>query len=247
MSDSRTETTTMLTEILDRWEVLRELQQQQATWQQRWDRAQMAFDEALRTIDARDADRLRRVLAETLTSFGKTTSSVHATNSANSVRSEIQTLPDDQPAPKAHATVLASATAPAHGGFPVANPEANLEPPSFQASMNANVAASSDQLAVTTISASDSPLPEPTPSEPEPVAAAPSIVVEEEYSLDELLTWATETIGDGMTENALFQELRKSKYSRQARQLFDSLKELDAFYETDDDVIRVQSLRALGL
>lgn len=61
----------------------------------------------------------------------------------------------------------------------------------------------------------------------------------------DLLRWATDTIGDGITENELFQAMRKSPFAGQARQLFELLRERDAFYETDDEVIHVHSLRKM--
>lgn len=219
----------MLTEILDRWEVLRELQQQQATWQQRWDRAQAAFDESLQAIDARDADRLRQVLAETLTTFGKATTLFTAANSGEH--------------PSATGPLSHSPVALAEPIAAPISPDTSAAPHNAPATINeATVAKSTPEKIEEPAAASTSVQPEPAPSETET-----SVESEIEYSLDDLLTWATETVGDGMTENALFQELRKSKYSRQARQLFDSLKELDAFHEGNDGVVQVQSLRALGL
>ncbi|MDP1562612.1 MAG: hypothetical protein Q8M16_14640 [Pirellulaceae bacterium] len=175
----------MLTEVLDRWDILVELQQQKATWQQRWDRAQTAFEQSLLAIDPRDAQRLRRVLEESL--------------------------------PQA-----LSGTA-IHPG-----PTAVLEesPPASHDSSDSNI--------------DEAHLDEPTTVE---LAS----VEESEVTLDELLAWAADVVGDGVSENVLFQELRKSKYSSHARLLFDALKERDAFYQLDDEIIRVYSLRSLSV
>ncbi len=206
----------MLTEILDRWEVLLELKQQQATWQQRWDRAHSAFEQSLATIDTRDAERLRKVLAESLPqSF---------------------VGPVTNPTPNNPPSTLSQTSKPSE----TFTESKNVTPPVGEPQV-ANVDVDCEAKAERPVASV------PTPSVAVPADPVPKPAAEEEITLDDLLTWATEIVGDGVTENVLFQELRKSKYSSHARQLFDALKELDAFYETEDDVIRVQSLRALGL
>lgn len=173
----------MLTEVLDRWDILVELQRQQATWQRRWDRAQSAFEQSLLAIDPRDAQRLRRVLEESLPQ-ALSNSAIH-------------------PSPKGAS----------HEAQPASHQlaESNFEEPYLD----------------------------------EPTTVEPTSVEEPEVSLDELLAWAAEVVGDGVPENVLFQELRKSKYSSHARKLFDALKEREAFYEMDDEIIRVHSLRSM--
>jgi hypothetical protein len=221
----------MLTEILDRWETMIELQQQRATWQLRWDQAQAAFEQSLRSIDARDAERLKRVLAESLPRLA---------NSLPSAATTMTNLPEASP-PCASTASDTPTGPPAENDSPAAcNSPAACTSPAESALNPDPTPATSD------VDTTASEIAEPAPLSP---AAATELEeqVNEEATLDELLTWATEVVGDGVTENVLFQELRKSKHARQARQLFDALKELDAFYETEDDVIRIHSLKSMGL
>ena len=87
---------------------------------------------------------------------------------------------------------------------------------------------------------------ESTPSEPRSQTATALHSHELPPEQQTLLQWATDTIGDGITENELFQAMRKSPFAGQARLLFELLRERDAFYETDDEAIHVHSLRKMA-
>jgi hypothetical protein len=215
----------MLTEILDRWETMVELQQQRATWQLRWEQAQAAFEQSLRSLDARDAARLKRVLAESLPRLS---------NSLPSASTTMTNLPEASPPCASTASDLPMGPPAEYNSRAACNPTAESELNPDPTPATSEVVATASETA-------------------EPASLSPAAATEleeqvnEEATLDELLTWATEVVGDGVTENVLFGELRKSKHARQARQLFDALKELDAFYETEDDVIRIHSLKSMGL
>lgn len=217
----------MLTEVLDRWEVLVELQQQMATWQQRWDRAQLAFEQSLQSIDQRDAHRLRRVLEESLPQVASRPTSPATAKPTPPIESPSESISppradNDTPRPVQEAHPVQEA---------VERDVFVSHEPRFHEPENAS------------ISAGDSNSEEINSVEP---GSVDSMVVDDsEATLDDLLTWATEIVGDGVPENVLYQELRNSKYSGQARQLFEALKELDAFYETDDEVIWIRSLRSM--
>ncbi len=102
----------------------------------------------------------------------------------------------------------------------------------------------SDDAFFGSITADESPAP-PIVDQPAQAAASPPATDPTPAQLD-LLQWATETIGDGVTENELFQAMRKSPFAGQARQLFELLRERDAFYETADEVIHVHSLKKIA-
>ncbi len=234
----------MLSEVLDRWEILVELQRQQASWQQRWDNAQVAFEQSLRSIPERDAERLRRVLEESLprTTFAPVAKSAQHPSSG----SAIKTVAPETPASQANSAKRG----------PQISQEIldNLDPLSTTlASPQSLPSSGTDSVAVfdeSTKTADEEPefegaeveSQQGTPSG-EASITEPATLEVPEVTLDELLNWAAEIVGDGVPENVLFQELRKSKYSSHARPLFEALKERDAFYETDDEVIRVHSLR----
>lgn len=339
----------MLTEILDQWEVLVELQRQQNTWQQRWDRAQAEFQRALQQLDPHDADRLARVLAESLpaslpkTSPAPTSSlvgSLSDSNRSSDCLSPVATQPRPSatPNPAKPATaptavpqpgaVTHAATAPNHNVAPnqplapkqgvapqpAARPNAELAPVSQAAPEPTSGPGQTTATSTTTTaqktegdtrqsvqSSTQASMPSATPSpfeihgqtpspltaaapepqtvtdapmideaaifasddaffggiaadespalpiadEPVPAAASPPATEPTPAQLD-LLQWATETIGDGVTENELFQAMRKSPFAGQARQLFELLRERDAFYETSDEVIHVHSLKKIA-
>jgi hypothetical protein len=234
----------MLSEVLDRWEILVELHRQQASWQQRWDKAQIAFEQSLQAIPSRDAERLRRVLEESLP---RTTIAPVAKSAQHpSTGSEAKAIaPETLPAPANSANngpqisqeILANEE-------PVATKRSSTK--SSPGTDTNSVAAFDDPSKM----ADDQPESDIAEVQSEQVSLPadasttdPAPLEVPEVTLEELLNWAAEIIGDGVPENILFQELRKSKYSSHARQLFEALKERDAFYETDDEVIRVHSLR----
>lgn len=303
----------MLTQILDQWEVLAELQRQQNTWQQRWDHAQAEFQRALQQLDPRDADRLARVLAESLPtplqiSSPTPTSPLVGSLSYNGRDPNSVTSAPPQPRPSDTQKPAKSAAAPTPATQPTTQP-VNVRDLAAQAAAvppTAHSNTTTDQTtAVDTKRTGQFPTPSSTPSstespavrrEPNPnprAAASPDPAVEitapliDEAAIfasddafygstapDEtptlpnaaqqaqattsnpateptpaqrdLLQWATDTIGDGVTENELFQAMRKSPFAGQARQLLELLRERDALYETDDEVIHVHSLKKIA-
>ncbi len=327
----------MLTEILDQWEVLVELQRQQNTWQQRWDRAQTEFQRALQQLDQRDADRLARVLAESLPAslqitnptpasslVGSLSNNAHPSDCLAPVATPLRPSATPNPAKPAAAPTPApqpeaaphGATAPHQSAAPQppARPNADIAPVAQAAPKTTSRPVQTTATSTTTAaqppavstgqsvqSSTQASTPNSTPSPvevhgqtPTPLAAAlpepPAVTAEPMFDeaaifasddaffgsiaedtsatpplADEpaqstasppaaeptpaqldLLQWATETIGDGVTENELFQAMRKSPFAGQARQLFELLRERDAFYETADEVIHVHSLRKIA-
>jgi hypothetical protein len=91
--------------------------------------------------------------------------------------------------------------------------------------------------------AAEAPTAGPTPAPTPAPTPTPGPATSPADSPEALLQWATDTIGDGVTENELFQALRKSPFAAKASDLFKILEKLDAFYDTDDGDIRVRSLR----
>jgi hypothetical protein len=341
----------MLTEILDQWEVLVELQRQQNTWQQRWDRAQSDFQFALQQLDPHDADRLARVLAESLpahlplavqttrplaaapshtarpqtyastpnaspahsppthparTATHDFAAAVDPAKFAESLRQPprrpvtssvpyMEQIPHAPPAPNPSAVQpveqsqgatrgpapSASTTAESerHQASPVADQGAQsvptlvktkpaaktksaatssvTEPPASPVAPATDLQPASQTLDEAAILAGDEDFVSASleSSHNEAVEPAESTSLTHESTLTvsalssaqmELLQWATETIGDGLTENELFQSLRKSPFAGQARQLFELLRERDAFYETDEEIIYVHSLKKMA-
>ncbi len=200
----------MLSKILDHWETLIELQRQKDQWQNQWEQATTAYQNSLQLIDPVDAERLHRVLSESLPTFKlQTTSNGAATESLD---------PDHGADRKIALTKRSNEVAESLDGEPQASEGASSNPPEKDA----------DHVSAT-VAENEASGEEGSPTE--------------EMSL---LEWATQTIGDGITENELFQALRSSAYASQSRGLFEILKERDAFYETDDGTIHVYSLKHIA-
>jgi hypothetical protein len=230
----------MLTEILDRWEILRELRQQQTTWQQRWDLAQANYQAALTQLETADRQRLHAVLSEILAENQPVSAA------APRAFQEAPPLPTTLPTP----TDLALDADPAFGRtarpsspIPAVAPADGASPPADGQDWDPAPAAGAPDTAPGDLPAapsSQAKSPGGPPSPPPPTGTTPA---EPADPHEALLQWATETIGDGVSENVLFQALRKSPFAAKASDLFKILESRDAFYDTDDGDILVRSLR----
>lgn len=340
----------MLTDLLDRWELLVELQQQRASWQYRWEKAAAAYSAALSELPASDAARLHKWFVENrpdmnalLTDLpqetqaknafdqvqlgavdfasvftgepGHTENNAGSTEGTYSAADRYRSAPAGGPGVQSREVVAAYEASNASDSeamdagpsaseldsmlesvgidIPAAEtatelaseapveikPVAEALTPAGQTSAHESASESRTieqteaKLPASTPPTASVPTKKPSPAPREPVeasaptrqespassrgeassakaaaeektsnAAAEDVLKDVEHDPGPLLAWATEAIGGGLSENELFQALRRSPFAKQARELFEVLRELDAFEETKEGTIWVKAI-----